>query len=156
MTDTKKDTKSKVKPKAAKEVKAEPKAKVEKYYYALGRRKTAVATVRLFESKGTSTVNGMDLKQYFPLKSDQKVVNGPLILLEKLTDFYFTSKVKGGGKKAQREAISLGIARAFVKSDETLKATLRKASFMTRDDRMVERKKTGKVKARKSHQFSKR
>ena len=76
--------------------------------------------------------------------------------MEKLSDFYFTSQVKGGGKKAQREAISLGIARAFVKSDESLKATLRKASFMTRDDRMVERKKTGRVKARKSHQFSKR
>lgn len=149
MTESKKELKTT-------EEKSAPKQKLGKYYYALGRRKTSVATVRLFESKGVSMVNGMELSKYFPLKSDQKVVNGPLHLLEKLNDFHFTSIVKGGGKKAQREAISLGIARAFVKSDETLKATLRKASFMTRDDRMVERKKTGRVKARKSHQFSKR
>jgi small subunit ribosomal protein S9 len=152
MAEIKKTTKTKV----TTTPKSEQVVKLAKYYYSYGRRKTAVATVRLFESKGTSTINGMELNKYYPLKSDQKVVYAPLTLIEKLSDFHFTSKVKGGGKKAQREAISLGIAKALVKSDETLKPILRKASFMTRDDRMVERKKTGRVKARKSHQFSKR
>jgi len=132
------------------------KTKTEKYFYAYGRRKTSVATIRLFSGNGESKVNEVELKQYFPLESDRKVVLMPLAITEKLKDFYFTSKVKGGGKKSQREAIRHALARALVVSDEDLKPALKKHSLMTRDDRMVERKKTGLVKARKAHQYSKR
>lgn len=132
------------------------KTKTEKYFYAYGRRKTSVATIRLFSGNGESKVNEVELKQYFPLESDRKVVLMPLAITEKLKDFYFTSKVKGGGKKSQREAIRHALARALVVSDEDLKPALKKHSLMTRDDRMVDRKKTGLVKARKAHQYSKR
>ncbi len=135
---------------------AETKIKPTSYFYAYGRRKTATATVRLFKGNEHSTVNNSDFKKYFPLTSDQKVVLDPLKTVEKVKEMYFTSKVKGGGKKAQRGAISLAIARALVKMDESLKDPLKKKSLMTRDDRMVERKKTGRVKARKSPQYSKR
>ena len=132
------------------------KTKLANYYYAYGRRKTAIATVRLFKGTEHNQVNDMDLKQYFPLSSDQKVALEPLYTVEKAKDMYFTSMVKGGGKKAQRGAISLAIAKALVKMDPALKDPLKKKSLMTRDDRMVERKKTGRVKARKSPQYSKR
>ena len=132
------------------------KTKPENYYYAYGRRKTAVATVRLFKGKENSQVNEMDFKKYFPLSSDQKVALEPLYTVEMVKDMYFTSMVKGGGKKAQRGAISLAIAKALVKMDSALKDPLKKKSLMTRDDRMVERKKTGRFKARKSPQYSKR
>lgn len=135
---------------------AETKTKTEKYFYAYGRRKTSVATVRLFSGSGESKVNEVELKQYFPLENDRKVALLPLATTEKLKDFYFTSKVKGGGKKSQREAVSHALARALVKFDQDLKPTLKKHSLLTRDDRMVERKKTGLVKARKAHQYSKR
>lgn len=135
---------------------AEPKMKKEKYFYAYGRRKTSVATVRLFSGSGESKINEIELKQYFPLENDRKIALFPLEVTEKIKDFHFTSKVKGGGKKSQREAISHALARALVVFDEDLKPTLKKLSLMTRDDRMVERKKTGLVKARKAPQYSKR
>lgn len=131
-------------------------AETNKYTYSLGRRKTSTATVRLFEGKGESTVNDKNLKEYFPLKNDQKVALKPLYVLEKSKDFYITAVVKGGGKKSQREAISHGLARALVVLDEGNRTLLKKDSLLTRDDRMVERKKTGLVKARKAPQYSKR
>lgn len=133
-----------------------PKTKTEKYFYAYGRRKTSVATIRLFSGSEESKVNDMGLKQYFPLEDDRKVVLMPLAITGKQKEFFFTSKVKGGGKKSQREAIRHAIARALVVFDENLKPELKKYSLLTRDDRMVERKKTGLVKARKAHQYSKR
>ncbi len=135
---------------------ADKKPKTPKYFYAYGRRKTSVATVRLFSGKGENTVNGKDLKEYYPLEADRKIVEFPLDVTKKTKDFYFTSKVKGGGKKSQRGAISHALSRALVKFDEELKPELKKFSLLTRDDRMVERKKTGLVKARKAPQFSKR
>lgn len=135
---------------------ADTNTKTQKYFYAYGRRKTSVATVRLFSGKGESKVNDLDLKGYFPLENDQKITLLPLEVTKKSKDFYFTSKVKGGGKKSQRGAISHALARALVKFDEELRPELKKYSLLTRDDRMVERKKTGLVKARKAHQFSKR
>lgn len=132
------------------------KQKIDKYSYAYGRRKTSVATVRLFKGDGVSMVNDKELKTYFPLDSDRKTVLKPLVTVEKLKDFYFTTKVKGGGKKSQTGAISHALARALVEYDSELKPALKKLSLLTRDDRMVERKKTGLVKARKAHQYSKR
>lgn len=131
------------------------KTKTPTYYYSYGRRKTSIATVRIFNSKGENQVNSLTLKQYFPLKADQRGILEPFKVIE-AKDFYFTSKVSGGGKKSQLEAIRLGVAKALVKFNAEYKQPLRKAGLLTRDDRMVERKKTGLVKARKAPQYSKR
>lgn len=135
---------------------ADTKIKKEKYFYSYGRRKTSIATIRLYSGAGDNLVNALELKKYFPLENDYNVVLKPLIVLGKEKDFYFTTKVKGGGKKSQREAISHALARALVLFSEELRSPLKKYSLLTRDDRMVERKKTGLVKARKAPQFSKR
>ena len=122
----------------------------------LGRRKTAVARVYLKSGKGTITINGKDIKDYIDLKQLVDRAMKPLNVTESIDKFDITVNVKGGGIKGQAEAISLGIARALVKNDETVKPALKAESLMTRDSRMVERKKFGKKKARKSFQFSKR
>lgn len=122
----------------------------------LGRRKTAVARVYLKSGKGTITVNGKDIKEYIALKQLVDRAIKPLNVTDSIGKFDITVNVKGGGIKGQAEAISLGISRALVKNDETVKPALKAESLMTRDSRMVERKKFGKKKARKSFQFSKR
>ena len=122
----------------------------------LGRRKTAVARVYLKSGKGTFIVNGKDIKEYISLKQLVDRAIKPLNVTESIDKFDITVNVKGGGIKGQAEAISLGIARALVKNDETVKPALKAENLMTRDSRMVERKKFGKKKARKSFQFSKR
>lgn len=122
----------------------------------LGRRKTAVARVYLKSGKGTITINGKDIKDYIDLKQLVDRAMKPLNVVDAASKFDITVNVKGGGIKGQAEAISLGIARALVKNDETVKPALKAESLMTRDSRMVERKKFGKKKARKSFQFSKR
>jgi small subunit ribosomal protein S9 len=122
----------------------------------LGRRKTAVARVYLKSGKGTFIVNGKDIKEYITLKQLVDRAIKPLNVTESIDKFDITVNVKGGGIKGQAEAISLGIARALVKNDETVKPALKAENLMTRDSRMVERKKFGKKKARKSFQFSKR
>ncbi len=122
----------------------------------LGRRKTAVARVYLKSGKGTFIVNGKDIKEYISLKQLVDRAIKPLNVTESIDKFDITVNVKGGGIKGQAEAISLGIARALVKNDESLKPALKAENLMTRDSRMVERKKFGKKKARKSFQFSKR
>lgn len=122
----------------------------------LGRRKTAVARVYLKSGKGTITVNGKDIREYISLKQLVDRALQPLNVLDAVAKFDITVNVKGGGIKGQAEAISLGIARALVKNDETVKPALKAENLMTRDSRMVERKKFGKKKARKSFQFSKR
>ncbi|MFN8296093.1 MAG: 30S ribosomal protein S9 [Chitinophagales bacterium] len=122
----------------------------------LGRRKTAVARVYLKSGKGAITVNGKDIKEYIDLKQLVDRALKPLNVTDSIGKFDITVNVKGGGIKGQAEAISLGIARALVKNDETVKPALKAESLMTRDSRMVERKKFGKKKARKSFQFSKR
>jgi len=122
----------------------------------LGRRKTAVARVYLKSGKGTFVVNGKDIKEYIDLKQLLDRALKPLNVLDAIAKFDVTVNVKGGGIKGQAEAISLGIARALVKNDETVKPALKAESLLTRDSRMVERKKFGKKKARKSFQFSKR
>lgn len=122
----------------------------------LGRRKTAVARVYLKSGKGAFTVNGKDINEYISLKQLVDRAIKPLNVTDSIGKFDITVNVKGGGIKGQAEAISLGIARALVKNDETVKPALKAESLMTRDSRMVERKKFGKKKARKSFQFSKR
>jgi small subunit ribosomal protein S9 len=122
----------------------------------LGRRKTAVARVYLKSGKGAFTVNGKDINEYISLKQLVDRAIKPLNVTDSIGKFDINVNVKGGGIKGQAEAISLGIARALVKNDETVKPALKAESLMTRDSRMVERKKFGKKKARKSFQFSKR
>jgi len=127
-----------------------------KYIFALGRRKEGRASIMLFEGQGENLVNGKNLNEYFPLKVDQVIALRPLKLLELDKSVYFTAKVVGGGKKGIRDAISLGISRALIKKDVEYKKVLRKEGLLTRDDRIVERKHTGFVKARKRPQYSKR
>lgn len=123
---------------------------------ALGRRKTAVARVYLSPGSGNITVNGKDYKEYFPVQHLMLKVTQPLEILEALNSYDVKVNVKGGGVKGQAEAVVLGIARALVKVDEANKPALKAEKLLTRDPRMVERKKFGKKKARKSFQFSKR
>ena len=122
----------------------------------LGRRKTAVARVYLQRGNGTITVNGRDFKNYFPTEVLQIKVQQALTITNNVGQFDITVNVDGGGVTGQAEAIRLAIARALVELDETVKPALRAEGLMTRDPRMVERKKFGHKKARKSFQFSKR
>ena len=123
---------------------------------ALGRRKTAVARVYLTPGTGNITVNGKDYKEYFPVQHLVIKLTQPFELLEASNTFDVKVNVKGGGVKGQAEAVVLGISRALVKIDEANKPALKAEKLLTRDPRMVERKKFGKKKARKSFQFSKR
>jgi small subunit ribosomal protein S9 len=126
-----------------------------RYTEAVGRRKTAIARVRISAGKGTVTVNGKDVKAYFVLPRLVAVARSPLDQL-KLVDLDMSVKVVGGGIHAQAEAIRLGLSRAIVLKDAEWKPRLRTIGFMTRDSRMVERKKYGKKKARRSPQWAKR
>jgi small subunit ribosomal protein S9 len=130
--------------------------KTPKYHYAKGRRKTAVAGARIFEGKGEVLVNNKPFNEYFPLEMDRNIIFEPLKTVEMLDKVYFTLRIVGGGVKGQRDAAVHAIARALVVFNPELKSALRIKGFMTRDDRMVERKHTGFVKARKSPQYSKR
>ena len=123
---------------------------------ALGRRKTAIARVYMQKGKGNIVVNDKDYKVYFPITTLQTSVTKPLALTNSAADFDLKVTVEGGGITGQAEAISLGIARALVEYNAEHKPVLRAAGLMTRDPRMVERKKFGQKKARKRFQFSKR
>lgn len=122
----------------------------------VGRRKAAVARVILKEGTGVITINHRPLDVYFPSSILQYIVKQPLNLLECTEKYDIQVNLDGGGYKGQAEALRLGIARALVKVNPDDKAVLRKAGFMTRDPRAVERKKPGQPKARKRFQFSKR
>lgn len=122
----------------------------------IGRRKSAVARVYLKEGSGHITINGKDQKEYFTLEQWLFKLNQPFALTDQEGKFDVTVNVKGGGFTGQVEAIRLGISRALVKLDEESKPALKKEGLMTRDPRMVERKKPGQKKARKKFQFSKR
>ena len=122
----------------------------------IGRRKASVARVYLSKGKGKITINKKDLADYFPSDRLQYIVNQPLNTIEVLGDYDVKVNVYGGGVTGQAEAIRLGISRALVKIDEENKPALKAEGFMTRDSRVVERKKPGRPKARKRFQFSKR
>lgn len=127
------------------------------YFYALGRRKSATARVRLMTGKGNITINGKPAAEYF---ADSKYLiaklQQPFLTLDQADKFDVTAVVSGGGHEGQTEAIRLGIAKAFVVMDENLKSTLKRADLLTRDARERERKKFGLKGARKQRQFTKR
>mgnify|MGYP003571970165 FL=1 len=122
----------------------------------IGRRKTAVARIYLSEGKGNVTVNNKDYKDYFPIPTLQYKVNQPFALTDTIGQYDVKVNVDGGGITGQVEAIRLAISRALVEINEEHKPLLKKEGLMTRDPRMVERKKPGQKKARKKFQFSKR
>lgn len=122
----------------------------------LGRRKTSVARVYLKPGKGDITVNKRDFKTFFPVATLQAKVQQSFTVTETTGQYDVVVNVKGGGMNGQAEAIRLGIARALVKIDEEFKVPLKSQGLMTRDPRMVERKKPGQPGARKKFQFSKR
>jgi len=122
----------------------------------LGRRKTSVARVYMAPGKGNVTVNKKDYKVFFPVPVLQSKIEQPFNLTETIGQFDVTVNVAGGGINGQAEAIRLGISRALVKVNEENKPLLKEEGLMTRDPRMVERKKPGQPKARKKFQFSKR
>ncbi len=123
---------------------------------AIGRRKAAVARVYLKKGEGKILVNGKDYKEYFPQAHIQQKVASPFRLLEIENIYDLNVNVRGGGFKGQAEALLLGVARALVKLNEEFRPALKAQKMLTRDARVVERKKYGKPKARKSFQFSKR
>jgi len=124
--------------------------------YGTGRRKSSTARVFLRNGSGAIIVNDKPLDQFFGRETARMIVRQPLELTEMTEKFDIKVTVAGGGTTGQAGAIRLGIARALVEYDETLKSELRKAGFMTRDAREVERKKVGLHKARRATQFSKR
>lgn len=122
----------------------------------LGRRKTAVARIYMERGKGTITINNRDYKEYFATTVLQNKVTQPLTLTGNSDQFDIRVNVEGGGTTGQAEAIRLAISRALVENDAELKSKLRAEGLITRDPRMVERKKFGRRKARRRFQFSKR
>lgn len=122
----------------------------------LGRRKTSVARVYLTKGKGNVTVNKRDYKEFFPVAVLQSKVLQPFALTDTVGQYDVKVNVSGGGINGQVEAIRLGISRALVEIDAEFKPMLKEEGLMTRDPRMVERKKPGQPKARKKFQFSKR
>ncbi len=124
--------------------------------HKIGRRKTAVARVYVSKGKGNITINKRELKNYFTTGTLQYKVMQPLALTENEKTYDITVNVFGGGVTGQAEAIRLGITRALVSIDEDYRAILKPEGLLTRDPRMVERKKFGQKKARKKYQFSKR
>lgn len=128
----------------------------ENQYYGTGRRKTSTARVFMRSGKGDITVNGRPLDEYFGRETSQMVVRQPLQLLDMADKFDFYITVTGGGISGQAGAIRHGLTRALIEYDESLRSPLRKAGFVTRDARQVERKKVGLRKARRATQYSKR
>lgn len=121
-----------------------------------GRRKTSVARVYMTSGQGNITINDRDIKVYFPNEVLQTIVQQPFATLEANGKYDVTVNVKGGGISGQAEAIRLAITKALIEENAEVRPALKKEGFITRDPRMVERKKFGKRKARRSFQFSKR
>ena len=127
-----------------------------KVYYATGKRKTSIARVYMTKGKGVFTVNKKPMDEYFGRETSSMIINQPLDVVDMHNKFDFNIIVKGGGDTGQAGAIRLGVTRAIMAYDEATRGDLRKAGLVTRDARIVERKKVGKKKARKSEQYSKR
>jgi len=125
-------------------------------YYATGKRKTSIARVYMTKGKGVFTINKKPMDEYFGRETSSMIVNQPLDVVDMHNKFDFNIIVKGGGDTGQAGAIRLGVTRTLMAYDENTRADLRKAGLVTRDARIVERKKVGKKKARKSEQYSKR
>ena len=127
------------------------------YFYGTGRRKSAVARVRLYPGVGQIVINGKDAAEYFGGRAIySQMVNQPLALTDSASRFNVTVKVLGGGVTGQAGAVRHGLARALVQSDTNLRAALKKAGLLARDARVKERKKAGLKRARKAPQYTKR
>jgi small subunit ribosomal protein S9 len=122
----------------------------------VGRRKEAVVRVRLMPGSGAFKLNGKSLEEYFPNKLHQQLIREPLVTVEKTERFDIFANLKGGGTSGQAGALRLAIARALIEADSEDRPPLKKAGFLTRDPRVIERKKYGLKKARKAPQYSKR
>jgi small subunit ribosomal protein S9 len=130
-----------------------------RYFYAVGKRKTSIAQVKIYPNGKNSEeilINGKKLEKYFDVSRSRDLVRSPLSIAGQDKKFDVSAKVQGGGISSQAEAVRLGIARALVKFDAELKKPLRDRGFMTRDARKVERKKPGLKKARRAPQWAKR
>lgn len=132
------------------------KVSAERYIEAVGRRKTSVARVRIFVKQSGIVVNGLDYKAYFRLPKHQESVMAPFSVLQLPVKAGATIKVSGGGLTGQAEAVRHGISRALIKLDTSHQKRLREVGYLTRDSRMVERKKYGLKKARRAPQWAKR
>lgn len=126
------------------------------YFYGTGRRKTAVARVRVLPGNGAIIVDGVPYEERFPSQQHQRVIMQPLLVTESTGKYNVVAKVQGGGVSGQSTAISHGISRALVRADERLKLVLRQNGLLTRDARAKERKKPGLKRARKAPQYTKR
>ena len=125
-------------------------------FYATGKRKTSAARVFLRQGSGQITINGQPMKKYVQTMTDQMILMSPLTLTDTKSKFDIYTTVKGGGTTGQVGAIKHGISKALLLFDESFRSKLKKSGFLTRDSRMVERKKYGLHKARRASQFSKR
>ncbi|MEA3452965.1 MAG: 30S ribosomal protein S9 [Patescibacteria group bacterium] len=142
--------------KSKKSVKAKT-SQTKRYIEAVGRRKTAVARVRIWTKSGEEfLINEKKYQDYFPPIESQKIVLSPIEIINSKEKFKVSAKVKGGGSHSQAEAVRHGLARTLIKFDPELRTQLKKAGFLTRDPRMRERKKFGLKRARKASQWSKR
>ncbi|MEE1023452.1 MAG: 30S ribosomal protein S9 [Acutalibacteraceae bacterium] len=126
------------------------------YFYGTGRRKSSVARVRVYNGTGKITINNRDIDDYFGLETLKLIVRQPLVLTETAEKFDIVCNVAGGGVTGQAGAIRHGLSRALLQFDENLRPALKKAGFLTRDQRMKERKKYGLKGARRAPEFSKR
>ena len=132
-------------------------SKLQEYFYGCGKRKTAVARVRLYANgKGTITVNDKPVEEFVKTSTGHTIIKSPLKLTGLVKTFDISVKVDGGGSSAQNDAIRHGISRALLEYNDTLRGTLKKAGLLTRDARVKERKKPGLKRARRAPQFSKR
>ena len=128
----------------------------QQYYYGTGRRKKAIARVRVYNSPGGMTVNGKPLEEVFPTTLVSRIATAPLTLTNLIDKVTVVVKANGGGVHGQAGAVAHGLARALTVMDESLKSTLRGAGLLTRDSRMRESKKYGLKRARKAPQYTKR
>ncbi len=126
------------------------------YFYGTGRRKTAIAQVRLLPGKGNIIINGVPYEERFPRIEHRQVIQQPLLVTDSAGKYNVVVKVAGGGVSGQSGAISHGITQALIRADENLKPILRQSGLVTRDSRVKERKKVGLRRARKAPQYTKR
>ena len=134
----------------------QPVLDVKERSYATGKRKNSIARVWLKKGEGKISINGKSIKDYFSRPVLQMIVNQPLEIIQSIGNYDIKATVKGGGLSGQAGAIRHGISKALVLYDIGLRKALKKVGFLTRDSRVVERKKYGLAKARRSYQFSKR
>ena len=128
----------------------------QQYYYATGKRKTAVARVRLYRDRGPIVVNGKPIEEAFPWPAWQQLVHLPFLVTNSANEFRVVARTSGGGQVSQADALKHGISRALCEADPTLRTPLKRAGLLTRDSREKERKKYGLKRARKAKQYTKR